>query len=239
MDSGIDIRNVACRTACAVALCTFVGIGPAAADEAGDANGQHLHGEANQHMHRRSFDDLVERFESPDRAEWQKPEAVIAALGDLQDKTVADIGAGTGYFAFPIAEKAEKVIAIDIDQRMLDHIRGRMEQGEAGSNIEPRLAAPNDPHMKPGEADVVLIVNTYHHIDDRVDYLQHVSAGLKPSGRLAIVEFHKRELPVGPPPSMKLEPHDVRDELEKAGFDDITVDADTLPYQYIVMARRK
>src|SRR5579864_911511 len=77
---------------------------------------------ANQYMHQEDFGKLVARFEDPVRAQWQKPEKVIASLGTLDGKTVADIGAGTGYFAFPIAKEAAKVIAIDIDQRFLDYI---------------------------------------------------------------------------------------------------------------------
>ncbi len=75
---------------------------------------------ANEHMHQVGFDTLVKHFENPARAEWQKPEWVIEQLGDLTGKTVADIGAGTGYFAFRIARKAKKVIAIDIDERFLN-----------------------------------------------------------------------------------------------------------------------
>ena len=65
-------------------------------------------------MHHSDFKDLVAHFEDPTRAQWQKPDEVIASLGPLDGKTVADIGAGTGYFAFPIAKKAAKVMAIDI-----------------------------------------------------------------------------------------------------------------------------
>ena len=77
---------------------------------------------ANQFMHQADFDQLAARFEDPARAEWQKPEKVIASLGPLEGKTVVDIGAGTGYFSFPISKQAAKVIAIDIDQRFLDYI---------------------------------------------------------------------------------------------------------------------
>ena len=80
---------------------------------------------ANQFMHQAEFDKLVARFEDPARAEWQKPEKIVASLEPLDRKTVADIGTGTGYFAFPIAKKAAKVIAIDIDKRFLDYIGTR------------------------------------------------------------------------------------------------------------------
>src|SRR5262250_2336948 len=67
---------------------------------------------ANKHMHEMRFEDLVARFEDPARKEWQKPDEVIAGLGPLSGKTVADIGAGTGYFSFPTAARGAKVIAI-------------------------------------------------------------------------------------------------------------------------------
>ena len=80
-------------------------------------------------------------------------------------KTVADIGAGTGYFSFPISKQAAKVIAIDIDQRFLDYIAQKKQTQKIGGNIETRLTKPDSSGLKPGEADMVLIVDTYHHIE--------------------------------------------------------------------------
>ena len=85
---------------------------------------------ANQFMHQADFDQLAARFEDPARAEWQKPEKTIASLGPLDGKTVADIGAGTGYFSFPISKQAAKVIAIDIDKRFLDYIDAEKTDAE-------------------------------------------------------------------------------------------------------------
>ena len=76
-------------------------------------------------------------------------------------QVVADIGAGTGDFAFPLAKKAANVIAIDIDQRFLDYIEQKKKAEKIGANIETRLTAPDSPGLKPGEADVVLIVDTF------------------------------------------------------------------------------
>jgi len=120
---------------------------------------------ANQYMHQAEFDQLVARFEDPARAEWQKPEKTIASLGPLDGKTVADIGAGTGYFSFPIAKKAAKVIAIDIDQRFLDCINQKKQTLKIGANLETRLTTPDSSGLKTGEADMVLIVDTNHHIE--------------------------------------------------------------------------
>ena len=90
----------------------------------------HHHGanDANQHMHRRSFEELVKSFENEDRSAWQKPDEVIALLGDLNGKTVMDIGAGSGYFTFRMAAKGARVIAADVDQRFLDFITEKRKQ---------------------------------------------------------------------------------------------------------------
>ena len=127
---------------------------------------------ANKFMHRADFKELAARFDDPARAKWQKPEKAIASLGPLKGKTVADIGAGTGYFSFRIAQQAKKVIAVDIDQRFLDYIAQKKQTQKTGANIETRLTKPDSSGLKPGEADLVLIVDTYHHIEGRVEVLQ-------------------------------------------------------------------
>lgn len=198
----------------------------------------HDTGEVNKHMHRHDFDKLVSHFEDPERADWQKPDTVIAALGALPGKTVADIGAGTGYFAFPIASQAAKVIAIDIDQRMLDFMEDKKTEQSVGDNLETRITTPDSPGLADGEADLVLIVNTYHHIENRVTYLGKVAQGMSEEARLVIVDFFKRELPVGPPPRMKLTPDEVAAELSEAGFENVTTEAASLDHQYIVTATR-
>jgi 2-polyprenyl-3-methyl-5-hydroxy-6-metoxy-1,4-benzoquinol methylase len=192
---------------------------------------------ANEHMHQADFELLLKQFEDPQRAAWQKPEQVIALLGDLSGKTIADIGAGSGYFDFPLAEKAEKVIAIDIDRRFLDYIEDKNNALPQKLPIETRLAEEDDPHLAYGEADMVIIVNTYHHIENRPDYFNDVRKKLKPNGSLIVVDFFKREAPVGPPVEMKLSGETVTGELRKAGFEDLSLDTNTLPYQYIIIAK--
>jgi len=189
---------------------------------------------ANQYMHQADFDKLVARFEDPARVKWQKPEKVIASLGPLAGKTVADIGAGTGYFAFPIAKKASKVIAIDIDQRFLDYIEHKEQTQKIGDNIETRLTALDSSGLKPSEADVVLIVDTYHHIEQRVEYLKKLKNCLREGGMLVIVDFKKEKTPVGPPVELRLAQEQVESELKSAGFTIVSADRETLPYQYII-----
>jgi 2-polyprenyl-3-methyl-5-hydroxy-6-metoxy-1,4-benzoquinol methylase len=192
---------------------------------------------ANRFMHRADFDTLVARFEDPARAQWQKPELVIATLGPLEGKTVADIGAGTGYFAFPVAKKAAKVIAIDIDQRFLDYIEQKKRTQKIGANIETRLTAPDSAGLKPGEADMVLIVDTYHHIENRIEYFKKLKNDLHKGGVLVIVEFKKEDTPPGPPVQLRVAQEQVESELKSAGFAVIAADKDLLPYQYVIKAR--
>ena len=110
------------------------------------------------------------------RSTWQKPNMVIDKLGDLSDKTVADIGAGTGYFTFRMAFKASKVIAVDIDPDMIALLESfRMNlPSEIQGKIETRLVSANDPMLKEDECDVVVIINTIAYISPLQPYLTQI-----------------------------------------------------------------
>lgn len=185
-----------------------------------------------------NFESLIADYESKERGIWQKPELVISMLGDLSDKTVADIGAGTGYFTFRMVPKAKKVIGIDIDQRFirfLDSVKVRLPI-QYGERFESRLAKPDDPLLKPGEADAVVVVNTYGYIENRIQYLKTLSKGMAPGAKLLIIDFKKNNLPIGPPDEYKVALNQVEKELLTAGFDIEKIDKDALDYQYIVLA---
>jgi SAM-dependent methyltransferase len=185
-----------------------------------------------------NFESLVADYESKERGIWQKPELVISMLGDLSDKTVADIGAGTGYFTFRMVPKAQKVIGIDIDQRFinfLDSVNVRLP-APYRKRFESRLATADDPHLKPGEADAIVIVNTYGYIENRVQYLKTLSKGISAGGKLLIIDFKKNNLPIGPPEEFKVALGQVEKELMAAGFAVEKIDNEALDYQYIVLA---
>jgi SAM-dependent methyltransferase len=185
--------------------------------------------------------EALEDLDRGDRENWQKPQMVISRLGDLSDKVVADIGAGTGYFSMPLARKAKKVIAIDIEQQFLDYINRRLRNSpdHKSLNIETRLTREDDPNLQTAEADLVLIVNTYAYISNRVAYFTKVWKGLKPDGRLVIVDFKKEPLPVGPDMEDKLDAKQVSAELDSAGFRTVTVDYTSLDYQYTLTAEKR
>jgi len=196
---------------------------------------QHAHS-ANDYMHQSSTEELIERFESKARDEYQQPEKVLDYLGDLSGKTIMDIGSGSGYFSVKLAKKAQKVIAADVDQTFLDYIQNRIEKDEI-NNIELRKIPYDSPALKSQEVDMVFIVNTYHHIENREAYFGKVKEGLKTDGELVIIDFFKKEIPVGPPADHKIAKDQVLEELKKTGYTSFDVNEDLLPYQYIIKAK--
>ena len=171
-------------------------------------------------------------LEDPKRDEWQKPHEVVMALGLEPDQTIADIGAGSGYFARRFAHHAGKVYAVDIDAALLK----RTAEG-APSNLQTILAAPDDPKLAPSSVDVIFFCDVLHHIDNRAAYYPKLDKALKPGGRIVIVDFYKKKLPVGPPEAMKLPEEQVVSELAAAGFKK-TKSFDFLPYQYFLVFER-
>jgi predicted methyltransferase len=175
-------------------------------------------------------------FDDPSRATWQKPEEVVAALGLVPGMTAADLGAGTGYFTAALSRAVGQkgvVLSIDPEPEMVEYL-GKRAHREGLANVVPVLALYEDPFLPPGRVDRVLIVDTYHHIDDRQAYFHRLGADLAPGGRVAIVDFHKRPLPVGPPPEAKLEREVVVAEMQKAGFR-LAAEPTFLPYQYFLV----
>ena len=173
-----------------------------------------------------------------ERGSWQNPDLVIEKFGDLHGKIVADIGSGTGYFTFPISRVAEKVLAIDIEQRYLDYIEDRklelpMEQAEV---IETRLTVENEPNLHTNEVDAILMVNVFYYLNNRSSYMKIVNNALRENSILVLVDFKPGDWPVGPSGD-KVPSEDVIENLRSAGFKDIELDLESLQYQYIITAK--
>jgi predicted methyltransferase len=174
-------------------------------------------------------------FDDPRRDEWQKPNQVIGALGLAPDATVADIGAGTGYFALRLSPAVPKgrVYAVDVETEMVKYLALRAAARGLANVIAVR-GAPDDPRL-PGKVDLVLLVDTYHHIEDREFYFSKLRGMLKPAGRLAVIDF-KADSPEGPPADARIAPEIVKAELDRAGF--LVAEEHTfLPYQYFLVFR--
>ena len=201
------------------------------------ADAQHkpdAHG-AGRHMEHR-FDDAerwAKEFDDPARDAWQMPDRVIDALGIKAGESVADIGAGTGYFAVRLAKTAArpKIYAVDVEPSMLEHIKKRAAH-EGLANITTVLAGPDRTNL-PEPVDVVLIVDTYHHIPNRTAYFTALKDSLKPGARLAIVDFRK-DAPSGPPKEFRFTPDQISAELQQAGFR-LQASHDFLPRQLFLI----
>jgi ubiquinone/menaquinone biosynthesis C-methylase UbiE len=181
------------------------------------------------------FEDVkhwVEVFDDPTRAEWQKPAELVEALNIKEGMVVVDIGAGTGYFN-PFLSRAAgvqgRVLALDLEPGLVAHMNERAKREET-PNVTARHCAPNDPGLEAHSADRILIVNTYHHFDDRLDYFSRLRQALAPDGTVSIVDFKKVALPVGPPVEHKLSREQIVTEMEHAGYR-LVNEPDVLPYQ--------
>jgi SAM-dependent methyltransferase len=191
-----------------------------------------------EHEPGHSFGDAetwAKEFDDPARDAWQKPEEILDTLQLAQMARVADIGAGTGYFSVRIAKRVPngKVFAVDIEPDMVRYL-GERAHHEHLHVLQPVLASANSPNL-PEAVDVALIVDTYHHIDDRVAYFSRLKSSLQPGGRLAIVDF-KMDAPEGPPAAIRIPPEKVIAELEQAGYA-LVAKHDFLPRQYFLVFR--
>ena len=179
------------------------------------------------------FDAYFAELESPARARWQQPERVLKTLRLQPGMAIADVGAGTGYFtrrfAAAVGPKG-RVLALDTEQEMLDELHRRSPKA---ANIELRRVEPDDPGLAPGSVELVFICNTSHHLPDREQYYAKLRRALRAGGRLVVIDFAKRPLPIGPPVAEKVSREDAQREVEKAGFT-LRATHDFLPHQYFL-----
>jgi len=172
-------------------------------------------------------------FDDPERDAWQKPHDVIKALALKPDAIVADIGAGTGYFSVRFAHMLPKgrVYGVDTEASMVKHLAERAKR-ERLNNVTAVAGNPGDPRL-PEKADLIILVDVYHHVEDRERYFRQLQNSLKPGGRVAIIDF-RMDSPVGPPKSARLEPDRVKAELKRAGYA-LAQEHAFLPNQYFLV----
>mgnify|MGYP001561664962 CR=1 FL=1 len=186
--------------------------------------------------HQHSFGDAekwAQIFDDPKRDTWQKPHEVIQALALKPDAVIADIGSGTGYFSVRFARMAPKgrVYGVDTEPDMVKHLSERAKH-EGLNNVTAVTGAPDNPRL-PEKADLIILVDVYHHVGDRERYFRLLQNSLKPGGRLAVIDF-RMDAPDGPPKSARIAPEQVKAELKRAGYA-LDREHTFLPNQYFLV----
>jgi len=184
---------------------------------------------------------MIEVFEDPERDAWQHPERVVDAIpAPPKSATVADIGAGSGYFTRRLALLVPegRVYAVDVDGEFEDYLLENRE-GWGTPNIEPHLAHYDDPMLPEASLDVVFSANTYAYIRSRVPYFTRVRASLKPEGRLVLLDFRPSATPpdgIAPAPQHRVAVEQAKRELAQAGFA-VESEETFLPHQWFLVLR--
>ncbi len=206
------------------------------------ADGEPPEHEAGRATTHHSFEDVehwTSVFDSPEREKWQMPVRVVEALRIKRGQTVADLGAGTGYFVPRLADavgESGTLYAVEVEPNLITHLRERAEK-ENLPQVVPVLASKDAPRLPRGRVDLVLIVDTFHHLDYRQGYLAKLAQVLTPRGRIAVIDWMKKPLPEGPKPDHKLTRSQVVEEVTAAGYE-LVDSPDFLPYQYFLIFRK-
>ncbi|HET8577155.1 MAG TPA: methyltransferase domain-containing protein [Methylomirabilota bacterium] len=199
----------------------------------------HGHAHHGRYGNPKDLDAYLARQLDPARATWQKPDAALRAMGLSKGQTVAEIGAGPGFWTLRIARMvgpSGHVYAVDPEPAILEVLRQRLEKRRV-KNVTPVLGGAGDPLLPAHRSDLALIVNTYHHFPDGLALLRRVAAALRSGGRLVNIDFHKRETPVGPPVGHRVAREEFLLDARRAGFT-LVAEHRFLPYQYFLVFRR-
>jgi protein-L-isoaspartate O-methyltransferase len=174
-------------------------------------------------------------LESPDRAAWQKPEQIMDVLHIADGSSVADIGAGAGWFTIRLARRVGPngvVYSQDVQREMLEAIRRRVSR-EGLQNVQTRLGDGSNPNLQVTGLDAIVVVDAYQEVEDRVTFLKNLAQALKPNGLIGVVNWKPGRGGPGPPENVRVDKASVTADVRTAGLR--IVDEETLPYQYVLV----
>jgi ubiquinone/menaquinone biosynthesis C-methylase UbiE len=173
--------------------------------------------------------------------QWQDAEEVMDKLGLKRGDVVADIGAGTGYFTLPMANRVGAkglVYAEDVQQAMVDYLSKKIDTLELG-NIKVVLGKAEDPSLPENSLDLALLANTYHEVEKPLPLLENIEKDLKAGGRLVIIDWDpEKESPIGPPKSERVPRDTVIKEVEERGFT-LLESHNFMPYHYFLVFKKR
>jgi 2-polyprenyl-3-methyl-5-hydroxy-6-metoxy-1,4-benzoquinol methylase len=189
----------------------------------------------------RPFKDIekyIAFLERPERAKWQRPDVVVAALALAGNETVVDVGAGSGYFSFRLARALPhgSVIASDIQPEMVRHMHHKA-MSEGVQNLRVVLGQAEDPGIPPA-ADLVFVCDVLHHVPNQPAWLGRLAREMKVGARLVLVEFKEGKLPQGPPEKLKLSRSKLIEIAKNAGLVLAVEKPSLLPYQTFLIFRK-
>jgi len=175
-------------------------------------------------------------LEGPDRESYQRPDQIMDALSIADGSVVADVGAGGGWFTVRLARRVGPngiVYAQDIQSQMIQAIEGRV-RGEGLHNVRMVLGTPLDPRLPASSLDAVLVVDTYHEMEQPITLLRNLAKALKPAGLIGIVDFKKDGFGPGPPMEDRIDPERVIHDAQSAGLQ-LRRREGFLRYQYLLI----
>lgn len=179
-------------------------------------------------------------LEAPDREAWQKPEQVMSALGIADGSVVGDLGAAGGWFTIRLARFVGPnglVYAEDVQRQMIEAIDRRVKR-EGLLNVRTVLGDTEDPHLPVHRLDAILIVETYHEMEDPVTLLKNAARALKPTGRIGIIDYNKDGLGPGPSMEDRVDPETIVRDAEAAGLRLLKRET-FLPFQFYLVFGKK
>jgi len=185
---------------------------------------------------RRFSPEKLGELEGPDREAWQKSDAIMDALGIADGSSVADLGAGGGWFTVRLARRVGprgRVYAEDVQKEMIESMNRRITR-EGLHNVTIVLGTEENPGLPLKSVDAVLVVNSYAEVLKGVEWLRNVRGALKPNGRIGIVDFRKDGWGPGPPLDERIDEAVVIKDAQAANLRLISKDT-PLPFQYLLV----
>jgi SAM-dependent methyltransferase len=179
-------------------------------------------------------------LERPEREAEEKPDLVLKALALKPGDVAADIGAGTGYYTWRMANEVSikgLVYAVDIKQEMLDLLAQKMVEKKI-SNVKGVLGTITDPKLPAHSVDLVLMVDVYHEFDHPFEMMEAICRALRPGGRVAFVEFRAEDPKVPIKEVHKMSETQVRKEMTAQPLEWVET-TETLPWQHLIVFRKK
>jgi ubiquinone/menaquinone biosynthesis C-methylase UbiE len=178
-------------------------------------------------------------LESPERVSGLRIDEVIARLRLRPGDVVADLGAGSGLFAFPMAKAVAngRVYAVELDEGFLAHMREKAKT-EGVSNVLPVLGKFTDPALPARDVDVAFFHDVLHHVQDRPAYLTSVAGYLKPGGRIVVIDLNAETSPHRDQPELVVSKQQATAWLAEAGFA-VAEDIGLFPDKWFLVFARK